>query len=59
MSKIHSSKQYSEKVYKKMLIEKGLTKLDTTRTGFWNIKVKEKEEDGETGRKRTRRPHFY
>lgn len=60
MSKVHSSKQYSEKVYKKMLIEKGLTKLDTTRTGFWNIKVKEKEEDGgETGRKRTRRPHFY
>lgn len=43
-----------------MLKEKGLTKLDTTRTGFWNIKVKEKEEDGgETGRKRTRRPHFY
>lgn len=58
MSKVHSSKQYSEKVYKKMLIEKGLTKLDTTRTGFWNIKTK-KEDDGDSTGKRTRRPHFY
>ena len=57
MSKIHSSKQYSEKVYKKMLAERGIK--DTTK-GLHSIRIKNKEEDGgETGRKRTRRPHFY
>lgn len=57
MSKVHSSKQYSEKVYKKMLAERGIK--ETTK-GLYSIRVKNKEEDGgETGRKRTRRPHFY
>lgn len=57
MSKIHSSKQYSEKVYEKILAKKGL--LDRFKqVGYWSIKVKE-EDGGETGRKRTRRPHFY
>jgi len=39
MSKIHSSKQYSEKVYKKMLAERGIK--ETTK-GLWSIRIKER-----------------
>lgn len=58
MSKIHSSKRYTEETYKKALAKNGLLdKYNNSKKGY-SERVKE-EDGGETGRKRTRRPHFY
>jgi hypothetical protein len=57
MSKIHSSKRYTEETYKKALAKNGLLdKYNNSKKGY---SERVKEEDGDTTGKRTRRPHFY
>ena len=53
MSKIHSSKQYTEDSYKKMLLEKGLFYRYENQKKGYSERIKE-ENGGEARRKRTR-----
>ena len=56
MSKIHSSKRYTENVYKKLLLEKGLFYRYENQKKGYSERIKE-ENGGETGEKKSRRPY--